>query len=103
MKQFTLTLLLLFALEGFSQQTPAQKQSYSFSLDQAIGHAIEHNYSAINATRDIEIAKQKKRETTATGLPQISGSADYANNLKIPLSVVPAQFVNPNAAEGTFT
>jgi len=103
MKQIILTLLLLFALTAKSQVTPAQKQSYSFSLEQAIGHAIEHNYAAINATRDIEIAKQKKRETTATGLPQISGSADYANNLKIPLSVVPAQFVNPNAAEGTFT
>lgn len=102
MKQITLTLLLLFALDSFSQQTPAQKQSYSFSLEQAIGHAIEHNYAAINATRDIEIAKQKKRETTATGLPQVNAGVDYANNIVIPQSVLPAQIVNPDAPAGTF-
>jgi outer membrane protein len=101
MKQITLTLLLLLGLTAQSQ-APAQKQSYSFSLEQAIGHATEHNYSAINATRDIEIAKQKKRETTATGLPQINATVDYANNLAIPLSVVPAQFLNPSAPEGQF-
>ena len=53
-------------------------------------------------TRDIDIAKQKKRETTAAGLPQISANADYVDNLAIPLNVVPAQFLNPNAPDGTF-
>lgn len=99
MKKLTLILLLLTAW-AHAQQKP--KQSYSFSLDQAIGHALEHNYAAINATRDIAIARQKKRETTAAGLPQINGNVDYANNLVIPLSVVPAQFLNPAAPEGSF-
>lgn len=99
MKRITLITLLLFALLAKAQ---TQKQSYSLSLDQAISHALEHNYAAINASRDIEIAKQKKRETTATGLPQINGSVDYANNIEIPLSVVPAQFLDPTAAEGDF-
>jgi len=58
------------------------KQSYSFSLEQAISHALANNYTAKNAGRDIEIAKQKKWETTATGLPQISGSVDYTNNIE---------------------
>lgn len=101
MKKITLITLLLFATLSQAQEKP--KQSYSFSLEQAIGQALEHNYAAINATRDIEIAKQKKRETTATGLPQINGTVDYANNIQIPLSVVPAQFLNPNAPEGSFT
>lgn len=101
MKQLPLTLLLFLALAAQSQ-TPSQKQSYSFSLEQAISHATEHNYAAINASRDIEIAKQKKRETTATGLPQINANVDYANNLKIPLSVVPAQFLDPTAPDGQF-
>jgi len=102
MKKVTLITLLLLAFATQAQVKTTEKQSYSFSLDQAIGHALEHNYAAINATRDIEIAKQKKRETTATGLPQINGAVDYANNIQIPLSVVPAQFLDPNAAPGSF-
>lgn len=98
MKQFTLLLLLAAGLVR-AQQAP---QQYAFSLDQAIAHALEHNREAINAARDIEIAKQKKRETTATGLPQIDADVNYANNIQIPLSVVPAQFLNPNAAAGEF-
>lgn len=101
MKKTILITLLLFAIGAKSQET--QKQSYSFSLEQAISHALEHNYSAINASRDIESAKQKKRETTAAGLPQINGSVDYANNIQVPLSVVPAQFIDQTAAPGTFT
>lgn len=101
-----LTALLAFAFgsqaQTSSEQSPQNKQSYSFTLDQAVSHALVNNYSAINASRDIESAKQKKRETTATGLPQINGNIDYANNLQIPLSVVPAQFLDPNAAAGTF-
>jgi len=102
MKRVTLITLLLLAFAANAQVKTTEKQSYSFSLDQAIGQALEHNYAAINATRDIEIAKQKKRETTATGLPQINGAVDYANNIQIPLSVVPAQFLDPNAPAGSF-
>jgi len=79
-------MLFLFAVKAQSQQTQ-QNQSYSFSLEQAISHALTNNYSAINASRDIEIAKQKKRETTATGLPQISAKADYQNYIKQPVQV----------------
>ena len=46
-------------------QAQEKKESYSFSLQQAIDHALQHNYSIINANRDIEAAKQKKWETTA--------------------------------------
>jgi outer membrane protein len=60
-----------------------QKETYSFTLQQAIDHAIQNNYSAINANRDIEAAKQKKWETTTIGLPQINGSVGYQNNFKL--------------------
>lgn len=74
MKRITLIALLFFVLSAKSQET---KQSYSFTLDQAINHALEHNYSSINASRDIESAKKRKWETTAAGLPQISAGLDY--------------------------
>jgi len=49
--------LLLFASLLQAQKT---KESYSFTLKQAIEHAIQNNYSVLNANRDIEAAKQKK-------------------------------------------
>ncbi|MGA9637476.1 TolC family protein [Flavobacterium sp.] len=71
---------LFFALSAKAQET---SQSYSYSLDQAILHALEHNYSVINAGRDIEAARQKKWETTAAGLPQIDGNISYMNNFSL--------------------
>ncbi|MGK4566809.1 hypothetical protein [Flavobacterium sp. 3HN19-14] len=95
MKQLFLITLLVAAVTARSQDT---KQSYSMSLNEAISYALEHNYSAVNSTRDIDIAKAKKWETTAAGLPQINGAVDYTYNFVIPKSVVPAQFVDSTAA-----
>lgn len=74
--------LVFFAITAQAQEN---KQSYSFTLEEAINYAVTNNYAAINAGRDIESAKQKKWETTAMGLPQINGSIDYQNYLKQPI------------------
>ncbi len=80
MKKFLIITLLVFAISAKSQTA---KRSYSFSLQQAISHALTNNYTAINAGRDIESAKQKKWETTAAGLPQINAGVDYQNSFVI--------------------
>ena len=89
--KFLITLLLLVAL----LQAQDKKESYSFSLQQAIDYALQHNYSIINATRDIASAKQKKWETTAAGLPQINGSATYLNNFDFTLQGISGNAFNP--------
>ncbi len=89
-------ILIAFLLFLSIIQAQAQKQSYSFSLQQAIDHALEHNYSAINANRDIASSKQKKWETTAAGLPQISGSASYLNNIDFTLQGIKGNAFNPS-------
>lgn len=89
-------LITLLFLAGFLQAQEKQ-ESYSFSLQQAIDHALEHNYSVINANRDIEISKQKKRETTAMGLPQLNAGVDYQNFLKQPITL--ADFNNDGINE----
>lgn len=71
---------------------PAQDSIPSFDLQGAVAHALEHNYSAINASRDIEDAQKQKWETIATGLPQISGAVSYQNQLKQPVTLLPAEF-----------
>jgi len=77
----------------------SQEQTYSFTLDEAIQFALENNYSAINANRDIIDAQKQKWETIAGGLPQINGSVGYQNQLKQPVTLLPAELVGGAAGE----
>jgi len=69
----------------------AQDSIPHFDLEGAVQYALQHNYSAINADRDIEDAQKQKWETIAAGLPQISGNVNYQNQLKQPISQIPAE------------
>lgn len=93
-KTFTIIVGFIVFQMGFSQDQPT-----SLSLQEAIDYALENNRSAINATRDIDAAKQQKWETTASGLPQISASIDYQNNLKQQVQVIPAEFFGGQPGE----
>ena len=84
--------ILTFTLLALSVNAQDSAKSYSFTLQQAIDHALENNYSAINSGRDIEAAKEKKWETTAMGLPQINAGVDFTDNFVLQKSVVPAEF-----------
>lgn len=97
MRNKFLIILLLFVSLSFAQD---QKGTYAFSLKQAIEHALQNNYSVINANRDIEAAKQKKWETTTIGLPQINGAIGYQNNIEIQKSLIPAEIFG--GTPGTF-
>ena len=92
-------LILIFTLFAIALQAQDKKENYSFSLDQAISHALTNNRSEINAGRDIEIAKKKKWETTAMGLPQINGAVNYQDNFKLQTSLLPAQIFGGPAGE----
>ncbi|MBN8566684.1 MAG: TolC family protein [Flavobacteriales bacterium] len=92
-----LSLFLLLACLGMQAQET--KKSYSFSLQQAIEHALQYNYAAKNSGLDIEAAKKKKWETTASGLPQINAGLDYQNNFEIQKSLIPAEFFGGNPGE----
>ncbi|AOW08996.1 TolC family protein [Flavobacterium gilvum] len=89
MKKIFIISLTLLAMCVNAQDS---NKTYSFSLQQAIDHALEYNYSAINTGRDIEAAKEKKWETTAMGLPQINAGVDFTNNFVLQKSVIPAEF-----------
>jgi outer membrane protein len=94
-------ILILICVVYTSVQTYSQERTaYSFSLEEAISFALDSNYTAINARRDIAKAIKQKWETTATGLPQISGNINYQNNLKQPVTFIPGEFTG--GAPGTF-
>lgn len=92
-------LVLLLTLLSFSFSY-SQEQTYSFTLEEAIQFALENNYAAINADRDIIDAQKQKWETIASGLPQINGDISYQNQLKQPVSVIPAEIFG--GEPGTF-
>ena len=99
MQHYFLPFLLFFTIViGYSQERT--EETYSFTLHEAISFAMENNYSAINAERDIVDAQKQKWETIATGLPQISGAISYQNQLKQPISLIPAEFFG--GEPGTF-
>ena len=96
MKKNLLIILLFIASIANSQE---KQKNVSYSLEEAINHALTNNYTAINAERDIAAAKQKKWETTAMGLPQINGNLDFQNNIELQKSLIPAEFFGGNPGE----
>ena len=74
----------------FATSLNAQKNKYSFTLQDAVDFATDNNRAIQNAERDVKIAAQTKRETTATGLPQINANIGYNNWLEQQVSLIPA-------------
>lgn len=65
-----------------------------FSLKQAQEYAIKNSYQVKNALADREIARKTIWETTAMGLPQISGTINYQNMVDVPTMLMP-DFITP--------
>ncbi|WP_027077267.1 TolC family protein [Maribacter antarcticus] len=94
------SLKILFIALFISSWSFGQEQTYTFTLEEAIAFALENNYSAINADRDMLDAQKQKWETIATGLPQITGAIGYQNQLIQPVAQIPAEFFG--GEPGTF-
>lgn len=89
-------LLILFLVVASFAKGQEEKKINTFSLEEAIAFAIQNNYKAINAGKDIEAARQKKWETTAAGLPQISAGLDYSKNFVFTQQGVSGNAFNPD-------
>jgi outer membrane protein TolC len=84
-KLILLVTAFIIQLSVFAQTQEAK----SFNLQQAREHAVKNSYEVKNALVDREIARKTIWETTAIGLPQISGSVNYQNMLDIPTMLMP--------------
>lgn len=71
--KITLTSIFIFLIISVF----AQDSVYTFSVNEAQQFALQHNTNVMNAKLDVLAAKKKVWETTAIGLPQVSGSFDY--------------------------
>ena len=68
----------------------------SFSLEQAREFAVEYSYDMQKSQLDLILAQKKIRETVGAGLPQVSSSIGYTNNLELTTVLIPDFFNDPN-------
>lgn len=95
MKHKLATLLFVLATKLVMAQ-----ENYNFSLQECIDFALENNQNSKNASYEKEIADAQVRETVARGLPQVNLNSGINYNYELQKSILPAQFFDPDAAEG---
>lgn len=76
------------------------QEKTTFTLAEAKQYALENNPTIKNASLETEISAVKRREVFGMGLPQVSFSGAFNNFINLPVQVVGANFINPNAAPG---
>lgn len=84
-------IILLFIIL-FTVSTISAQEIKSFSLQEALDYAMDNNYDLRKSEKDIEAAKQRVKESTSMGLPQIDASIGYTNNFARPTIILPPEF-----------
>ena len=92
-KSIILGVFAMLATSGWAQS--------SFNLVDAKIYALENNLSVKNAEHDNEYAHQRYIEIRGMGLPQVDFSGSFNNFINLPVQVVDASFLNPNAPPGS--
>lgn len=92
-----LLLVLFLTSRAWAQQ---EVDGEVFSIKDCIQYAGSHNSNLKIARLDERIAQQDVNETVGRGLPQVNVSGSYTDNLKLPVSLVPAEFFG--GEPGTF-
>lgn len=92
-----LTTLVLLSHTIYAQQ---EQKIHRLSIQEAVAYAKANSYQVKKALEDIRIQSQVNREITASALPQVNGSFNLVDNIKIPVSLVPGEFFG--GAPGSF-
>ena len=72
------------------------------SVEDAVNYALENSTEVKQAALDVADADGRISEILSTGIPKLSGNVRYQYFPDVPNFLIPAQFADPNAAEGTF-
>src|SRR5712671_6605814 len=73
---------------------------HEFSIQQALDYAKKNNVQVKNALLDMRIQEQTNRDFTSAAYPQVNGSFTLVDNVKTPVSLIPAEFFG--GTPGTF-
>lgn len=74
----------------------AARPAKTFTLLEAQEYAVENNYDTLKSQLEVAATQKRIRETKGTGLPQISSSIGYTNNIELPTVLIPDFFNDPN-------
>lgn len=74
----------------------AAQATKAFSLLEAQEYAVENNYDTLKSQLEVAATERRIRETVGAGLPQISSSIGYTNNIELPTVLIPDFFNDPN-------
>ena len=86
-----------------AQETLPEKEKTAFTLEEAVNYAVNFSYSVQTSAIDLEIAKKKIWETTAIGLPQVSGTLSYQHIFTVPEMSFPATVLTENRTPSTYS
>lgn len=89
---FTVVFLILFHHDQLLAQTT--QAGSSFTLQDCIHYALEHNMKAANAKLDIGIAEARVDEYLSDGYPQLNADVDLGYNFKIQSQFI-QDFISP--------
>lgn len=84
-------LMVLMIPDAFAAEGP-----HAFSLVEAQKFAVENNYDTLKSQMNVTATEKKIRETVGAGLPQISTSLGYTNNIELVTMLIPDFFNDPN-------
>jgi outer membrane protein TolC len=96
-----IALRLLAFSYGWPLQTGLAQTAGQYSLADCIGYATNNSFTLQLARLDEKIASAYVREVRSTGLPQVSVSSTFEDNLRLPVSLIPAEVTG--GEPGTFT
>jgi outer membrane protein TolC len=83
---------LVLASAVIPRSVDAAESPRSFSLQEARAYAARYNYDARKSQLEIAAAQKRMRETLAAGLPQVTSSLGYINNLELATVLIPNFF-----------
>lgn len=83
----SLVAALCMTIASNAQQVPS-----SFSLKEAQDYAMVNSYVLQSSKMDVAVARKEVWEVITTGLPQVSGNANYNMFLNLPVSLIPGEF-----------
>jgi len=95
-------LLCGIAVKSYAQQAPPDTlHTHNYSLAECISYAYQHQDSVVNAGLDVKSAGYKVKETIGQGLPQISGTAQFQDYLRLPVTLVDVSTFESTVPKGT--
>ncbi len=95
-RKFLITSVVSFAVSWTMLTGQVPENELTISLEEAQEFAIQHNRMVISARLDVKASKMALWEAISAGLPQVSSSAGFTDNLKQMVFLIPDFFGNPN-------